>query len=193
MIRTVLHGADFHLDSPFSGLSPEQAARRRQEQRGLLDRLVTLANEGKADVVLLSGDLLDGDDLYRETAQTLARTLGNILCPVMIAAGNHDYLRGGRGYDLIQWPENVHIFKEAKISSLALPELDCRIYGAGYESMDCPGLLKDFLLAGTERWQIGLLHGEISAASEFKTQPVRKYSLLPGLSPWGGGTHPVFR
>ena len=52
MIRTVLHGADFHLDSPFSGLSPEQAARRRQEQRGLLDRLVTLANEEKADVVL---------------------------------------------------------------------------------------------------------------------------------------------
>ena len=35
--------------------------------------------------------------------------------------------------------------------------------------------------------------GEISAASEFKTQPVRKYSPLPGSSPWGGGTHPVFR
>ena len=29
--------------------------------------------------------------------------------------------------------------------------------------------------------------GEISAASEFKTQPVRKYSLLPGSSPWAGG------
>ena len=38
----VLHGADFHLDSPFSGLTPEQAAARRQEQRELLDRLLTV-------------------------------------------------------------------------------------------------------------------------------------------------------
>lgn len=133
MIRTVLHGADFHLDSPFSGLSPEQAARRRQEQRGLLDRLVTLANEEKADVVLLSGDLLDGDNLYRETAQTLARTLGSILCPVMIAAGNHDYLRGGRGYDLIQWPENVHIFTP-EMEKICLPEKKIVVYGRSFVS-----------------------------------------------------------
>ena len=32
----VLHGADFHLDSPFSGLKPDAAARRRGEQRELL-------------------------------------------------------------------------------------------------------------------------------------------------------------
>ena len=34
----LIHGADLHLDSPFSGLTPEQAAGRRQEQRELLDR-----------------------------------------------------------------------------------------------------------------------------------------------------------
>ena len=39
----ILHGADFHLDSPFSGLAPEQAAQRRQEQRQLLGRLARLA------------------------------------------------------------------------------------------------------------------------------------------------------
>ena len=37
MLR-VIHGADFHLDSPFSGLSPERAARRRQEQAHTLRR-----------------------------------------------------------------------------------------------------------------------------------------------------------
>ena len=35
----IIHGADFHLDSPFSGLTPERAAQRRGEQRALLDRL----------------------------------------------------------------------------------------------------------------------------------------------------------
>ena len=41
------------------------------------------------------------------------------------------------------------------------------IYGAGYESMDCPGLLKDFHTEGTERWHIGVLHGEVSALSSY--------------------------
>lgn len=72
----IIHGADFHLDSPFSGLSPDQAAQRRGEQRELLDALARLAAEKQADLVLLSGDLLDGERVYRETAQTLARTLG---------------------------------------------------------------------------------------------------------------------
>lgn len=39
----IIHGADFHLDSPFSGLSPERAAQRRGEQRDLLTRLAQLA------------------------------------------------------------------------------------------------------------------------------------------------------
>ena len=27
----IIHGADFHLDSPFAGLSPERAAQRREK------------------------------------------------------------------------------------------------------------------------------------------------------------------
>ena len=38
MVR-LIHAADFHLDSPFAGLDPEQAIRRRAEQRELLGRL----------------------------------------------------------------------------------------------------------------------------------------------------------
>ena len=47
----IIHGADFHLDSPFSGLSPERAAQRRGEQRDLLTRLAQLARVDR-----LSGD-----------------------------------------------------------------------------------------------------------------------------------------
>ena len=34
-----LHAADFHLDSPFRSLAPEQAVARRRESRELLERL----------------------------------------------------------------------------------------------------------------------------------------------------------
>ena len=52
-----LHAADLHLDAPFSALSPEQAAARRQEQRALLTDLAEAANAQDCDVVLLAGDL----------------------------------------------------------------------------------------------------------------------------------------
>ncbi len=90
---TIIHGADFHLDAPFAALPPDKARARRAEQRELLDRLAGLAEERRADVVLLSGDLLDGGQTYQETVQALARTLGGIPAPVFIAPGNHDWLR----------------------------------------------------------------------------------------------------
>ena len=34
-----IHGADFHLDSPFGALPAEQAAHRRRESRQMLARL----------------------------------------------------------------------------------------------------------------------------------------------------------
>ena len=72
----IIHGADFHLDSPFSGLSPQRSAQRRGELRDLPRRLADLARAEGADLVLLSGDLLDGVLIYRETVRALARTEG---------------------------------------------------------------------------------------------------------------------
>ena len=106
----IIHAADFHLDSPFSGLTPEQAAVRRGEQRLLLDDLVALTRREEADLVLLSGDLLDGAHVYRETAQALARALGEMPCPVFIAPGNHDPYTPDSVYATVKFPENVHIF-----------------------------------------------------------------------------------
>ena len=128
---TILHGADFHLDSAFAGLKPEQAARRRREQRELLEAFAALARERQADLVLLAGDLLDSEHMYRETALALAQTLGSIPCPVFLAPGNHDYYRPGVGYDIIDWPENVHIFRGG-LEKMAIPDLQCVVYGRAF-------------------------------------------------------------
>ena len=71
----LIHAADFHLDAPFAALPPERAAERREEQRQLLTRLAELAEAERADLVLLSGDLLDSDQARYETVQALARAL----------------------------------------------------------------------------------------------------------------------
>ena len=51
----LIHAADFHLDSPFAGLSPEQAARRRGEQRLLLDDLAVTLMPGEIFPELVLG------------------------------------------------------------------------------------------------------------------------------------------
>ena len=104
-----IHGADFHLDAPFAALSPEKARQRRAEQRQLLSRLADLAEEEGADLVLLSGDLLDGGETYQETVEALSHALGQIKAPVFIAPGNHDPYGPRSAYAGTAWPDNVHI------------------------------------------------------------------------------------
>ena len=123
-----LHAADLHLDAPFSALSPEQAAARRQEQRALLTDLAEAANAQDCDVVLLAGDLFDSSSASEQTLLALRRALASIHAPVFISPGNHDCLLPGSAYLTESWPENVHIFKTDTIEAVELPEKDLRVY-----------------------------------------------------------------
>ena len=127
---TIIHGADFHLDAPFAALPADKARERRGEQRELLTRLADLVEERRADLVLLSGDLLDGGETYQETVQALARCLGGLPCPVFIAPGNHDYYDARSVYAGTAWPDNVHIFSTVAVESVELPGLHCVVHGA---------------------------------------------------------------
>ena len=86
----IIHAADFHLDSAFGGLPTEKARERRRESRELIDRLARLAMEEKAEVLLLAGDLFDGERVFPETLERLGEALASLPCPVFIAPGNHD-------------------------------------------------------------------------------------------------------
>lgn len=128
----ILHAADLHLDSPFSGLPPERAAQRREELRQLPDRLADLAGEIRADLVLLAGDLFDGTRCTRETVQLLARALGRIQAPVFIAPGNHDPYTPDSPYAQPIWPNNVHIFTSPIPQKVAPEGLGCTVYGTAF-------------------------------------------------------------
>ena len=65
----IIHAADFHLDSPFQALTAAKAAMRREEQQDLLNVLSALAADESADLMLLSGDLLDSENTCTETGE----------------------------------------------------------------------------------------------------------------------------
>ena len=86
----LIHGADFHLDSPFEALDRDKAALRRSEQRGMLERICRTCADRGADMLLLSGDLFDSSYIYAETGEAFSDVLAGLGIPVFIAPGNHD-------------------------------------------------------------------------------------------------------
>ena len=136
----ILHSADWHLDSPLGGFSEEQAKFLRAELLKVPDRVAALCKSENCDLLLLAGDLFDGA-YSRESYRALYSALERMAVPVFVSPGNHDYCGMESPWEREIWPDNVRVFTKEKIESVAVPGLDCRVYGAGYESMDCPGLL----------------------------------------------------
>lgn len=169
----IIHAADFHLDSPFDALTPEQAVERRAEQRRILDRLVDLAHSTRAEVVLLPGDLLDGDRVYQETIEALSRALGQMQIPIFIAPGNHDYYTHRSPYAVHMWPDNVHIFRSGQMESVELPELNAVVYGAAFTS-DGRGdsLLRGFTAPEDGRLHLMVLHADVDSQQGSRYCPV---------------------
>ena len=140
----ILHAADLHLDSAFEALPAGKAALRRSEQRELLRRLAALAQQEKAQLVVLSGDLFDSDNSYYETGEELIRCLTQMAVPVFIAPGNHDYYAPRSPWARLKLPDNV------------------RVYGAAFTEKHAGPLLKGFRAPREEGvFNLLCLHGEV--------------------------------
>lgn len=164
----LLHAADLHLDSPFEGLPDGKAAQRRQEQRELLTKIAQTAENEQVQLVLLSGDLFDSDSAYTETAEELVKALGSMSVPVFIAPGNHDYFTQRSPYAKLQFPQNVHVFRNNSIECEELPELNARVWGAAFTDKYCGALLDGFR-ADKKPDVIDLMciHGEVGRSSQY--------------------------
>lgn len=155
----LLHSADWHLDAPLLGHTEEQARLLRRALLDIPERIAELCHREQCDLMLLSGDLFDGP-YTKESYLAMYNGLAAAAVPVFIAPGNHDHISPSCPWLRELWPENVHIFTRPVMESISLPALDCRIYGAGFDSVNCPGLLQDFCAEQSERWAIGVLHGD---------------------------------
>ena len=154
----ILHSADWHLDSPFVGFSEQQRQFLREAQLKIPGKVADLCRREDCDMVLLAGDLFDGE-ARRETLDLLKRELENCGVPVLIAPGNHDFCNGTSPWQTESWPENVFVFT-GELESVTIQGLNCRIYGAAFQSMDCPSLLEDFRAQGEEKFCVAVLHGD---------------------------------
>lgn len=190
---TIIHGADFHLDSPFSGLNPQQAAQRRQEQRYFIRRLSKLVESRQADLLLLSGDLFDGQEIYRDTVEVLSEELAKLPCPVFISPGNHDYYHPRSPYATAKWGANTYVFSTDSVAFVELSEKNAVIYGAAFLSPHAEkSPLEGFSAPADGRYHIMTLHGALDGedyapiSQEMIAQSGLNYLALGHVHQFGG-------
>jgi DNA repair exonuclease SbcCD nuclease subunit len=124
----------------------------------LPEKIAELCRLENCDLVLLAGDLFDGRP-NRDMVDIVKKSLADCGVPVLIAPGNHDFCDRESPWITESWPENVYIFRGG-LEAVSIQGLDCRVYGAGFQSMDCESLLNGFEAEGDEGYCLAVLHGD---------------------------------
>ncbi len=169
----ILHFADIHFDSPFSELSASAAEQRKEDLRETFGRIIDTAKEEGVQIILLPGDIFDNTTVMKSTLDFIIKKFLDIPnIKVFIAPGNHDPINNKSFYKLINWPENVYVFK-GDYSYYKLPELNTIVHGIGFkESHVREPLLKNIIAKEDSFINLMVLHGELSNGSINDYNPI---------------------
>ena len=171
MIRFI-HAADIHLDSPLKGLEQYEGAPVddiRGATRRALENLVQLAIDREVDLVLIAGDLYDGDWKDHNTGLFFVgqmHRLRNAQIPVVLIAGNHD--AANKMTRSLRLPDNVELLGHTRPSSAKLQrlaDLGIAVHGQSFgKAAEFENLVPGYPTAMPGMFNIGVLHTSLTGA-----------------------------
>lgn len=166
-----VHAADIHLDSPLRGLFHYEGAPSVDEIRGAtrqaLDNLVNFVISEQVPLLLIAGDLYDGDWpdfstglFFSQQMQRLSRAG----IRVAIVWGNHD--AQNKMTKTLVMPENVRVFSSQRPETFVYEDLGIAVHGQSYASAETTrNLAVDYPEPESGLINIGLLHCLLSGSS----------------------------
>ena len=161
----VLHCADLHFDTPFKELSKEVSDTSKNELLEVFKKIIDLAIEENIEVLLIAGDVFDNLTVNKNTLFFISDQIKRIKnIKVFISPGNHDPYNEKSFYSMINWPENVYIFK-GDMEFKEVKELNLIIWGAGFRNNYENETLLKSINVENNKINIMLLHGEITSAN----------------------------
>lgn len=169
-----LHGADIHLDSPLKGLESYHDAPVEQIRgavRRAFDHLVDLAVEEEVALVLLAGDLFDGDWKDYNSGIYFMNRMGRLKeagIRVFIVSGNHD--AAGQITRALRFPDNVVLFSHNRAETRVIEDLGVALHGRSFPSRAVSDdLTRDYPQAAPGFFNIGLLHTALTGRPGHET------------------------
>lgn len=164
-----VHAADIHLDSPLIGLSRYEGApveEVREATRKALTRLVDYVLDESVPLLLIAGDVYDGDwkdfqtGLFFVNQMTRLHKAG---VRVVMIRGNHD--AASVMTRALPLPDNVHVLDSRRPETLVLDDLGVAVHGQSFETPDITdNLVPGYPDAVEGMRNIGLLHTAMGGA-----------------------------
>lgn len=158
----ILHTADIHIGArdAFLGVAAEG---RRFETLLTFERIVDLAKEKSADMLLIAGDLFDSNTVETEFVDGVFNKIAQIPeIKVIFAAGNHDPLTADSPFLTRALPENLYVLP-AKDSVITFDDIKARVYGRSFESVYLKGEEEFTISPDSNYVNIMVQHGELRA------------------------------
>lgn len=129
----IIHCADIHIGSADTSLGL-LAQKRRLETLLTFERIIDTARENAVQIIALSGDLFDSNDIERSLSDAVFEKIASIPeIKVIYAAGNHDPLNSCSPFLKRQLPENLYVFKTSD-DCITFDDLKVRVYGKSFEN-----------------------------------------------------------
>ncbi|MBF6570711.1 MAG: DNA repair exonuclease [Candidatus Binataceae bacterium] len=159
---TLLHTSDVHLESDSVG-SGATGDRMRQRLRDAFSRVIAIANQSNADLILIVGDLFDSSRVTDEAIGFAMRTIEQARMAVVMVPGNHDAHDERSIYAALEsdrLPRNLHLILEPDGRAIDFPDLATRVWGrALVEHSPAYRPLGELPAPASDRWNIALAHG----------------------------------
>ena len=158
-----VHAADLHIDSPLLGLTRYEGApleRVRGSTRRATENLVTLCIERDADLLVLAGDLFDGDWKDYSTGLFFIREMNRLKSAgvrVVSVRGNHDAANHISKH--LELPDNVTELSSEAPQTLNIEELGLAVHGQSYgRRAETAELARNYPAAVPGVFNLALLH-----------------------------------
>ena len=180
-----IHAADLHIDSPLKGLDGYAGApveRLRGATRQAFLALVAAAIEQRVDLIVLAGDIFDGNWqdfrtglFFREQLVRLTRAG----IRVFIAKGNHD----AESQITRQLPavDGVHLFSSRSCETIRLDELGVALHGRSFPQR---AVTEDFVAGYNPPvpglFNIGVLHTSLTGSADHDPYAPTSVAVLAG-------------
>ncbi|OPJ62058.1 metallophosphoesterase family protein [Clostridium chromiireducens] len=162
----ILHTADIHFDTPFSGMTPKGALKSKEELKQVFDKIMKISLEREIDILLIAGDVFDNLSVNKTTLYFIKSCFEKISqVRVFISPGNHDPFNEKSFYSIVDWPSNVYIFK-GEMENVILEDLNTVVWGVGFNTPHVnKSLLKEIRRIDGYN-NIMVMHGEITTSKE---------------------------
>lgn len=179
-----VHAADLHLDSPLSGLSKYEGApveQIRGATRRALENLVKLCIAEQAQLLVIAGDLYDGDWRDYSTGLFFNKQMAALRAAdvrVVWIRGNHD--AASKLTAFLNLPDNVHELSHKRPDSFVLEDLGVAVHGQGFDTRDVTSDLSSrYPEPRRGLFNLGLLHTALEGrAGHASYAPCRLSALV---------------